>query len=237
MEMGDDLIKMIHLKKCFENPAMTGDKIRRVSCDVAFTGGDACVLWLWEGWHVAEIYVCRLDSQDTVNAIKVKLMEWGVHEENMVYDMQGVGQVVKGFFRKAVPFSNQESVRDEFKGMYDTEKSRCAFTFADRIIRGEISFEPSLLERKFSGKGFKNLELGNILMEERKIIRADVKKADRGKCLISKDQMKSIIHRSPDFMESLFMREMLEKIHKKTETPAWIKRGIRIGTLRKRKLS
>ena len=237
MEMGDDLIKMIHLQRCFENPEMTGDRVRRVSCDVAFTGGDACVMWLWEGWHVRDVFVCRLDSQATVGAISAKLLEWNVHEENMVYDMQGVGQVIKGFFKRAVPFSNQETVRKEYKGMYDTEKSRCAFTFADRIIRGEISFEPSLLERRFSGKGFKNLELGKILMEERKIIRADQRKSDKGKCLISKDQMKSIIHRSPDFMESLFMREALEKRHVKTETPSWIKRSVRTGFLAKRKLS
>lgn len=237
MEMGDDLIKMIHMQKCFENPEMLGDRIKRVSCDVAFTGGDACVLWLWEGWHVRDIFVCRLDSEATVKAIKAKLDEWGVHEENMVYDMQGVGQVVRGFFKKAVPFSNQEGVKADFKGMYDTEKSRCAFTFADRIIRGEISFEPSLLGRRFSGKGFKNLELENILMDERKIIRADQKKSDKGKCLISKEQMKAIIHRSPDFMESLFMREYLEKIRRKTSTPDWIKKNFRVGMSCKRKLS
>lgn len=235
MSVGTDLIKMFHLQHCFENPQMLGDNIRRASLDVAFDGGDSCVMWLWIGWHVADVFVCKLDSKATVNVIKAKLDEWRVSEENMVYDMQGVGQIIKGFFKKAKPFSNQEAVKERDKGLYDTVKSKCAFTFADKIIQSEISFEPSILERKFSGKGFKNLTLAEILMQERKIIRADDKKADKGKCLIHKDAMKKIIHRSPDFMESLFMRMAFEKDGGRAEIPDWLSRGAGRNAVRIRK--
>lgn len=227
MSMGNDLVKMIHMLKCFQNPEMRGDGKRRCSIDVAFEGGDSCVMWLWIGWHVADLFVCHLDSQTTVAAVRTKLEEWRVHEEDMVYDLQGVGQVIKGFFKKALPFNNQESVDEKYKGMYDTKKSQCAFMFADKLIQGEISFEPSILTRKFSGKNFKNLELREILMQERKILRADASKADRGKCLISKDQMKSgsIIGRSPDFMESLLMIMLPHLIAAKSaEMPNWVRR-------------
>ncbi len=236
MSVGTDLIKMFHLQQCFDNPKMTGDNVRRASLDVAFDGGDACVLWLWIGWHVADVFVCKLDSKATVRVIKAKLDEWRVNEENMVYDMQGVGQVIKGFFKKAKPFSNQEAVKERDKGLYDTVKSKCAFTFADKIIQGEISFEPSILERKMSGKGFKNLTLAEVLMQERKIIRADEKKADKGKCLIHKDMMKKIIHRSPDFMESLFMRMAFEKDKNNAEIPEWLKRNAGMNGFRVRKV-
>jgi len=222
MSVGNDLIKMTHLQRCFENPQMLGNNVRYASLDVAFEGGDACVMWLWIGWHVADIFVCRMNSKDTVRVVQAKLDEWRVSEEHLVYDMQGVGQVIKGFFRKAKPFNNQEAVGPKDKGLYDTVKSKCAFTFADKIIQGEISFEPSILTRKFSGKGFKNLELYEILMQERKIIRADDKKEDKGKCLIQKDVMKKIIHRSPDFMESLFMRMAFEKDKSQANVPEWL---------------
>lgn len=224
MAAGDDLIKMIHLQRCFENPAMLGDQIRRVSCDVALTGGDACVLWLWVGWHVQDVFVCRLDSETTVRAIRTKLEEWRVLEENMVYDLQGIGQYIRGFFKKAKPFNNQEAVDDKYKGLYDTKKSQCMKLFADKVVRGEISFEPSILTRHFSGKNFKNKELREILMDERKVFRQDMRKEDRGWCNVSKDTMKIIIGRSPDFAESLMMRMLFELKKGAVTTPPWVSR-------------
>ena len=100
--------------------------------------------------------------------------------------------------------------------------------FADKLIQGEISFEPSILKRRFSGKNYANLELDKILLQERKILRADESKADKGKCLIKKDQMKSssILGRSPDFMESLLMRMLPEIKSRQVKIPEWLaKRG------------
>ena len=226
--VGDDLVKVQHLEKCFHNEQMLGDGVRRMSIDVAFTGGDACVMFLWIGWHVADIYVCRLDSKTLLNAIETKRTEWRVLEENMVYDLQGVGQYLTGFYKKAVAFNNQEAVDAKFRGMYDTKKSQCAFMLADKFIQSEISFEPSILDRRFSGKNYTNLELRNILIQERKMIRADESKSDKGKCLIKKDVVKTraVLGRSPDFMEALLMREIFElKRNKEVTIPAFLKRG------------
>ena len=236
MAAGDDIIKMIHLQKCFENPEMLGDHVRRMSVDVALEGGDACVMWLWIGWHVQDVFVCRLDSETTVRAIRTKLEEWRVLEENMVYDLQGIGQFVKGFFKKAKPFNNQEAVDDKYKGLYDTKKSQCMKMFADKVVRGEISFEPSILTRHFYGKNFKNKELKDILMEERKVFKQDMKKEDRGWCNVSKDTMKTIIGRSPDFAESLMMRMLFELRKGNVATPKWVskmagRRGMHIRKL------
>lgn len=239
MAAGDDLIKMYHLQKCFENPAMLGDNVRRMSIDVALEGGDNCVMWLWIGRHVQDVFMCRLDSESTVYAIRTKMEEWRVLEENVVYDLQGVGQIVKGFFKRAVPFNNQEAVDDKYKGMYDTKKSQCMKLFADAIIRGEISFEPSILTRHFSGKNFKDKTLGEILMEERKVFRQDMKKQDRGFCNIDKEQMKKLIGRSPDCAESLMMRWLFELKKTKGEIPTWVarmggRRGFHVHKLNKK---
>ncbi len=230
--MGNDLVKPSHMVQCYRNSALTDDNVRRMSIDVAFTGGDAAVMWLWIGWHVADIYVCRLDSRQLLTAIETKREEWRVLEENIVYDLQGVGQYLKGFFRKAVAFNNQEAVHERYKGMYDNIKSQCAFMFADKLRQAEVSFEPSLLKRRFSGKNFTNLELGEILLQERKILRADESKADRGRCLIRKEQMKSasILGRSPDFMESLLMRMVFDLKSREVAIPKWLtsRTGLRV---------
>lgn len=225
--VGEDLVKVQHMERCFHNEQMLGDGVRRMSIDVAFTGGDACVMFLWIGWHVADVFVCRFDSKTLVNAIEAKQNEWKVQEENIVYDLQGIGQYLTGFFKKARPFNNQEAVDEKFKGLYDTKKSQCAFMLADKFIQGEISFEPSILHRKFSGKNFTNLELGGILMQERKMFKPDESKSDKGKCLIKKDVIKTraVLGRSPDFMEALIMRMIFDIKSKSVTIPTFLQRG------------
>lgn len=217
--VGDDMIKMYQLENMYSNSQQTGDGIRRASCDVAFTGGDSCVLWLWEGWHIKDIFVCKNDSKTTIYAIKAKLDEWGVLEHNFTYDLNGIGQSFKGFFPKAVPFNNLEAVDKKFKNIYQNMKSQCAYMLAQKIWDSEISIEERLLDLKFSGKDFDNMPLRQILMKERKCVRQNEATADKGFGLVSKDIMKKHVGHSPDYFESLFMRMIFELKHKTISKP------------------
>lgn len=221
MSLGDDIIKMADLQACFDNAQQTDDNIRYASCDVAFTGGDNCVTWLWIGHHVQDVFVCKLNSKDTCSVIKAKLEEWGVTENHFTYDLNGLGQTFKGFFPHAVPFNNLEAVKLKFKNIYDNVKSQCAYMFAEDVLERRISFNKSILTRKFSGKHFKNRTLADILMIERKCIRQDMDKQDKGWCLIKKAQMKTLVGHSPDFFESLLMRKIFDIKHPKMEIPRW----------------
>jgi len=221
--MGDDMIKMSHMAKCFRNDQMLGDHIHRATCDVAFTGGDNCVMWHWIGWHLADVFVCKLDSMQTCQAIQSKLIEWGVTEKNFIYDLNGLGQTFKGYFTQAVPFNNIEAVQQKYKNIYDNIKSQCAYMFAQKVQQAEISFDPSLLERKFSGKGYDGKPLKDILQVERKCIRQDESKIDKGWCLIKKDQMKKIVKHSPDFFEALIMRMYAEIRSRTVRIPSWVR--------------
>lgn len=235
MATGDDMIKMIHLQRCFQNAQMIGDKVRRATCDVAFEGGDNLVMWLWIGYHVADIFVCKKDAQDTVALVRAKLEEWHVLEENFVYDLNGVGQTLKGFFRRAKPFNNRQAVDDRFKGMYDNIKSQTCYLFARLVQEARISFEPEILSRKFSGKGFDGRMLRDILQQERKCIRKDEAKADQGWCIIKKEQMKKLCKHSPDFFEALALRSYFDIGIGAVTTPSWLKR--RHPHLHRRRLS
>lgn len=207
---GDDIIKMQDMERFFTNAQQMGEGRRYVTCDVAFDGGDSLVMWLWQGWHIEDIFVCRLDSKGSVDAVTSKLSEWGVLEENFCYDLNGIGQIFKGYFKRAVPFNNRESVDDKLKNVYDTIKSQAAYLFAKKLINGEVSINPRLLDLKFSGKGFEKVPLRQILMKERKCIRADENASDKGFCIIKKAEMKKIVGHSPDYFESLFMRMIFD---------------------------
>lgn len=234
VKMSDDMIQAHHLDKCFQNAQMLGDKIRRVTCDVAGDGGDSCVLWLWIGWHIADVFVCHRDPYTTAGIIKSKLHEWGVLEENFAYDLNGMGQVLKGAFPRALPFNNQEAVALKDKYLYDNKKSQCAYKFAERTQQAGWSIEPTLLQRKYKvGKELKTLY--HILQLERKCVKQDMSKADKGWCIIHKEQMKNkaVVGHSPDFFESLFMREIFDIKHSQAVVPSWLQKGNNIHTVRK----
>lgn len=209
--VGDDLIKLHHMDAFFDNAFQRGNATRRVSCDLAFTGGDNLVMWLWEGFHIQDILVARyIDGSKVVDIVNHQLDKWGVTGNNFVFDASGTGEAMKGFVRNAIPFNNREAPIGVHKGAYDCVKSQCAFMFAEYLIDGRISINPDLLSRKFSGKGFSNLELRDILLQERKAICADENREDAGQCLIRKPVMKQRIGHSPDFIEALIMRMIFE---------------------------
>lgn len=223
---GDDMIKMEDMEQFFDNSQQVGDNILRASCDVAFTGGDNLVMWLWVGNHIKDLFVARFDSRTVIAAIKEKLQEWGVQEQNFTYDLNGLGQALKGFFPQATPFNNCAAPRasshnDEkgIKALYKDLKSQCAYLFYKDIMDLEISIEPKLLDEKFSGDGFKNVTLRKILQKERKCIRRKEDSADRGFSLIQKSVAKKYVGHSPDFIESLFYRKIFDISKNKHKKP------------------
>lgn len=212
---GDDMIKIEDLEAIFDNAEQTGDGVHRASADIAFTGGDNFVMWHWIGWHCADLVVLRLDSKTLVSAIQAKLAEWGVAEENFTYDLQGIGQYLKGFFPNAVPFNNQAAPiarnsreADGIKYLYKDLKSQCAWMFYKRCKDRGFSIDPALLERKYSGDGFEKLPLRQILMKERKMLRRDENGDDKGFKLLPKKLAKRYVGHSPDFFESWFYVEI-----------------------------
>lgn len=203
---GSDIIKMEHMERFYDNAEQLGDGIRRVTCDAAFDGGDMCVFYLWIGNHMADIATCQKDAKHTVEFAKALLERWRVREENFAYDLPGVGQVFKGFFPKALPFDPREGVKEEYRGMFFNMKAQTFQYFADHIKDGTYSIDPDLLNRRFSGKGYKNRTFRELMNEERKCIR--FREDDPTRVVDKVRVMKRIIHRSPDFIEGAAIREI-----------------------------
>ena len=68
---GDDIISRTCMERFYSLPQNIEDQGRkRVSCDVAFTGGDSLVMWLWDGWHMEDVFVCRNDAKMAVDLVK-----------------------------------------------------------------------------------------------------------------------------------------------------------------------
>ena len=117
--------------------------------------------------------------------------------ERLCFDLNGPGQDFKGKFPDAVKFNNMaapipmaKADEKSIKYIYSSLKSQCADILVKKIKNDEISINPDLLSRKFSGNGYSDMTLYNILMKERKAIRdADT---DKGFSLIKKEVMKKV---------------------------------------------
>lgn len=221
---GDDLIKMADMEAIFENAEQEGDGIDRASADIAFTGGDNFVMWHWKGSHIKDLVVLRLDAKTLVSCIQTKLREWGVEECNFTYDLQGIGQYLKGFMPEAVPFNNQaapiaknKKEQEGVKYLYKNLKSQCAWLFYRLVKDKGLSIDRELLDRKFSGDGFKNWTLRQILQKERKMLRRDENGDDKGFNLLAKTKAKKYVGHSPDFFESLIYMMIFSLIKTKNK--------------------
>lgn len=218
---GDDLIKMSDMDIFFNASAQIDKGIRYVSADIAFEGGDFCVMWLWIDLHIKDVFVMRENSASTETMFKAKLDEWGVREENVIYDYWGVGQAISGHVKRAIKFTGTQKPERQFEKSYKNVKSQCAEMLAHYIQDGKISIEPRLLDLKFSGKKgkYQKVPLKDILMKERKCIRHKDNSNIGGFELINKDGMIKAVGYSPDFFESLIYRMYFEINKKKIFKP------------------
>ena len=157
-------------------------------------------------------------------AVKSKLQHWQVREENFAYDLPGAGQTFKDVFPRAVPFIPKAAVDPKLKYVYGDTKSQCAYEFADAFIKGEYSINPDLLKMKFSGNGYENVPLEQILNLERKAIRQDRDHSDRAWQIIKKKEMKRYTRHSPDFIEAIMIRRIFEikKPYRKPRGLGWL---------------
>ena len=218
---GDDLIKMSDMDRFYSASAQIEKGIRYVSADIAFEGGDFCVMWLWIDLHIKDVFVMRENSANTETMFMAKLNEWGVREENVIYDYWGVGQAISGHVKRAVKFTGTQKPKKQFENSYKNIKSQCAEMLAHYIQDGKISIEPRLLDLKFSGKKgkYQKVALKDILMKERKCIRHKDNSNIGGFELINKEGMIKAVGYSPDFFESLIYRMYFEINKKKIFKP------------------
>jgi len=205
-EVGTDLITRTQMDLFFNNSPQDFNGERYLTCDPALEGGDNCVFWYWEGFHIKEVEVAKVDSKSLIEKTEHLLKRFKVPEENFAYDNNGLGQIFGGYFPRAVKFNNNGTPTSGDRTLYNNYKSECAYYLVQKFRDKEISIERSLLERRFDVKRHRGLTLKDILMKEKKAIRRVDATVDKCWTLITKQEMKRTLGWSPDFMESMITR-------------------------------
>jgi len=186
----DALIEYDAIINMFSNVVPTGAKY--ITADIARFGKDKTVIYLWNGLQVADVVVLDMSSMiDVANKIKEIQQREGVKLSNIIVDEDGVGGGAKDILRCKGFVNNSKAIRGE---NYANLKTQCYYKLADLINRGQIGFSTN------------DIKLKELLIQELEQVRRVNMDKDTKLAIMSKDKIKDLIGRSPDYSDALMMR-------------------------------
>ena len=164
-----------------------------ISCDVARKGKDKAVIMVWDNYKVIEVIVKDISlTNEIVAAINSLKSKYKINNRSVVVDGDGVGGGVVDYLPNCIDFvNNSKALGGE---NYQNLKTQCYFKLAELIDKGEIEIY-----------GF-NVEQRELLSQELAAIQRKNIDKDGRLQISSKDMIKAIIGRSPDYSDALMMR-------------------------------
>lgn len=202
-EYDDDPSALISYEKildCFSNDFI-GHGSKQITCDVARFGSDRTVIGIWSGFRVRLLCYRGYSIDQTAAKIKEFQAKYGIGNSDTIADEDGVGGGVvdilkcKGFVNNSRPLPNPITREPE---NYANLKSQCYFKLAERINAGEVYIECEDIQAK------------NDIIQELEYVKQWNMDKDGKKQVMPKDKVKELIGRSPDYSDTLMMREWFE---------------------------
>ena len=152
---------------------------------------------LWNGLQVEQIKSFAKSSiTEVAKAIEDLQFKHEVKRTNIIIDEDGVGGGVVDMLPSCRGFLNGS--RALLKENYQNLKTQCYYKLADKINKSEI------------GVTTNDIMIKQYIIEELEQVRAKNQDKDAKLQIISKDIVKALIGRSPDFADSLAMRMYYE---------------------------
>jgi len=172
----------------FEN---TDDGIY-LTVDVGDLGKDKTVIALWKGWNCISMF--KLEKKETTEVVaeinRIRIL-YKVPIRNIIVDAVGVGAGVASLLKGCVRYAGSERPLNGEK--FRNIKSQLMYKFADKINKLEVSF---------------NFAYDDTIIQEallyKKEFREDVA------FITGKDNIKLKLGRSPDTIDSLYLRAYWE---------------------------
>ena len=207
-EYDDDpsaLMEYDKILNCFSNYHVPeGGKY--ITCDVARLGGDKIVIVEWNGWRGKIRYYQRQTLDKTAEIIEEARMRLGIGVNEVLVDEDGLGgglvdfKKYKGFVNNSQALESPTAPWVDGKRMkenFDNLKSQCYFRLSERVNKNEIFLQ--------SEENVKTWIVEELEQVKQKRVDSDLKKG-----VVSKDKVKEVIGRSPDFADAIMMREYFE---------------------------
>ena len=185
------LFSMDTISQSIYRAAPNPTDVKRLSVDVSRFGEDRSVIVMWVGAVITEIFVFRkLSTVQLSEEIKLLMSTYGVHPTNVIVDTDGIGSGVGDQLRGFNFVNNSKALHEQ---NFSNLKSQCYVKLSEMFKQGLISIninDPSLID--------------DLTQELLSVKLKDVDK-DGKVAVISKDEQKRILGRSPDISDAVMM--------------------------------
>ena len=192
----DDIISI------FTNTHIQGIGKRYISADVGRFGNDPSVIRVWDGLQV--IHKETLQGKDTrqvADRIKDLQRTFQVAPSNTVIDEDGIGGgVIDNFPRNSVKgfIANSKPINPKPNENYENLKAQCAYILAEKV-KGKMIYEAGL-----------SPEDQERLIEDLEQIKEKNTDSQGKRGIVSKEDVKKVLGRSPDDGDTYIMRMLFE---------------------------
>ena len=169
---------------------------RYITADIARFGKDSTVVIVWDGWRVVSIYVYTKQSiTATAQAIQELAFRNQIPMSNVIVDEDGVGGGLKDILACKGFVNNSRPLKGE---NFENLKSQCSFHFADQMNLDKVYIY------------CEDETVRKLITEEVQQIKQKNMDGDGKKGVISKDDVKISLGRSPDYSDALIMRSYFD---------------------------
>jgi hypothetical protein len=192
------LIGYDNIINCFSNHFVeTGKKY--ITADIARYGRDKTVIGIWSGFRLFKVVTIPKSGLDEVKErLELLRVEHNIPLNQIIVDEDGVGGGIVDFM-KCKGFVNGSSPLDvsgksqNFRNL----KSQCYFGISDRINSNQVFFQCDGLEK-------------HAIIEELQYVKQKNMDKDGKREVLSKDEVKALLGRSPDYADMIMMRYWFE---------------------------
>jgi phage terminase large subunit len=171
-----------------------------ISADIARFGSDKMVIMVWSGFRVIEIFTLAKSSiTETSKAIKDLSNKHSVPLNNIIADEDGVGGGVVDILRCKGFVNNSKALPvDNVIVQYQNLKTQCYYKLAE-LIQSNLIFV-----------NCKDNSVVDEITKELEQVKRDKIDSDGKLQIMSKEKVKELIGRSPDYSDALMMRMYFE---------------------------
>ena len=180
----------------FTNDHIQGNGTKYISADLAMQGRDKFIAGVWDGL----ICTIKLDQDKSTgksieNDLKELMINNGVSRSHTVADSDGLGNYLVSYLEGIKTFhGNAKAIDDEYRNI----KAECGYKLAELVNNRQIKIICNDRQR-------------NAIIEELSVLKRDkVDNDETKKTIISKEIMKELLGRSPDYLDMLLMRMYFE---------------------------
>lgn len=177
--------------------------------DIARFGSDRIVYGLWRGWDLEKVIIKQHQGIDqTITDIRTIMGENRIPYSHCVVDEDGVGggvvdhlKGIKGFVNNSSPIQTKNPLDPAKlkKENYRNLKTQCSYIFAEKVNNHQVTVSAPLTEVD-----------RDLLVEELGQIRRKITGDDSTLQIITKEEIKENLGRSPDLSDMMMMRAYFE---------------------------